>query len=266
MSANEVRDQSIEDLEVSVRTAGLFQSLGVATVGELLDLPNITIPADWPRQIASLVAREILEVFESLGVEYDGEIVAPPPVEPKHAATGDVTARWTTIAEWLRAEHPRALAQFNPPATDEAIAAAEKAIGHRLPDDYKQFLRIHDGQVGLAPMVGFGSLLPIKEVADAKSNIIGEETPVDAGGVGPGIRAVDYSHGWVPISRSPRGRDYLCIDLDPAPGGTRGQIVEYVVDSDVRPLVAKSFADLLSKYFEQVQTGEIDLTEVDEDE
>jgi hypothetical protein len=81
--------------------------------------------------------------------------------------------------------------------------------------------------------------------------------------VGEGVRAVDWCEGWIPISRSARGRDYLCIDLDPAPGGVRGQIVEYVADDSARPLVAKSFADLLSLYFEQAQTGAIDL---DEDE
>ncbi|MCW5831671.1 MAG: SMI1/KNR4 family protein [Labilithrix sp.] len=81
---------------------------------------------------------------------------------------------------------------------------------------------------------------------------------MDPDQVGEGVRAVDYCDAWIPISRSARGRDFLCIDLDPAPGGTRGQIIEYVVDSEARPRVAASFADLLGKYFEQAQTGEID--------
>jgi hypothetical protein len=66
-------------------------------------------------------------------------------------------------------------------------------------------------------MVGLGSLLPIAEVVEERQGIFGEETPVDPEGVGEGVRA-DYSEKWIPISRSSRGRDYLCIDLDPAPG------------------------------------------------
>ncbi len=48
------------------------------------------------------------------------------------------------------------------------------------------------------------------------------------------------------------------IDLDPAPGGTVGQIIEYIVDDDARPLVAKSFAELLALYFAQAQTDALD--------
>jgi cell wall assembly regulator SMI1 len=52
----------------------------------------------------------------------------------------------------------------------------------------------------------------------------------------------------------------------PGPGGTRGQIIEYIVDFNDRPRVAASFADLLSLYFEGIQTGEIDLDEDLDDE
>ena len=110
-------------------------------------------------------------------------------------------------------------------------------------------------------MVGSGSLLPVEKIARTHARMKGQDVPLDPASVGEGVRAIDYHEGWIPISESARGRDFLCIDLAPAPGGVRGQIVEYVVDSAARPLVAKSFADLLSLYFEQAQTGEIDLDE-----
>lgn len=53
------------------------------------------------------------------------------------------------------------------------------------------------------------------------------------------------------------------LDLDPASAGVWGQIVEYVVDDFARPVTAKSFADLLSLYFEQAQEGLIDFDEVE---
>ncbi|MEM6532566.1 MAG: SMI1/KNR4 family protein [Myxococcota bacterium] len=76
----------------------------------------------------------------------------------------------------------------------------------------------------------------------------------------------DYHPGWFPIACSPGGRDFLCIDLAPSEGGVRGQIIEYLVDEDERYRVASSFADLLSLYFEQIQTGEIDLSHYEEEE
>jgi cell wall assembly regulator SMI1 len=258
---NDVREKSIEDLDLSVRCYGLLEGLGIETVGQLVDLPQIVIPLDWPAKIGRLVATELQQAIEELGIEYRGTIVAPSAKEAALRATGDVTARWKTIAAWLETQHPGARDHFNPPATAETIAKAEAELGATLPEDYKQFLALHDGQREFAPMVGLGALLPIEEVAEARRNIFGEETPVAPEGVAEGVRPVDYCNAWIPISRSARGRDYLCIDLDPAPGGARGQIIEYVVDDDARPLVAKSFADLLSLYFEQAQTGEIDLDE-----
>lgn len=263
---DDVKEQPLEDLEVSVRTAELLSSLGVDTVGELLALPRIEIPATWPAKIANLVKAELAEVLEELGVTFAGEITAPAPREAKLTATGDVRARWTTIAAWLEAEHPSALAHWKPPATEAQIAAAEQKLGVTFPADYRAFLLIHDGQEDGAPMVGLGSLLSVSDVASARENIFGEDKPVDPELVGEGVRAVEYSPKWIPISVSARGRDNLCLDLDPAPGGAIGQILEYIADADERPLVAKSFADLLSKYFEQAQTGEIDLTEPDDDE
>lgn len=261
-----VRDRPLDELDLSVRLSGLLSELGLATVGDLLDLPTLEIPASWPPKIAQLAGAELAEMLDELGVEYPGEIVVPPLKRAELTATGDVASRWATISAWLAEHHPRALTLFAPPATPEAIAAAEAALGCTLPDDYKQFLRIHNGQDEFAPWVGLGALLPIEQVAPARANIFNEDGEVDPDDVGPGIRAVDYLQAWIPISRSSRNRDYLCLDLDPAPGGTVGQILEFVIDFNGRPLVANSFADLLSKYFEQAQTGEIDLSQGLEDD
>jgi cell wall assembly regulator SMI1 len=248
----DIVDQSIADLEVSVRTAAFLQSLNVTTLGALLSLPRIVAPH-------RLILGELEMLFDDLGVTYSGELEGPTLGRAALKAGGSIEERWATIGGWLKSEYPDALSQFRKPATQAAILNAEKKLGVTLPDDYKQFLALHNGQEEFAPMVGFGALFAIEEVAEAHANIVGDETPVDVDEAGEGVRPLDYCKGWIPISRSARGRDYLCIDLDPAKGGTRGQIIEYVVDSNARSLVAKSFADLLSLYFQQAQTGELDL-------
>lgn len=254
---NEALKTPVDTLELSVRSSEWIATLRANTLGELLAQPRLELPADWPPAMARRVASELQTLFEEMGVEYHGELVVPLLAEASLQATGDVRSRWDTIRCWLEQEHPDVLDQFNSPASGEAIAAAEAKLGVTLPDDYKAFLRLADGQNEFAAFVGQGALLPIAEVAETQ--LMGEEVDVPIECVGEGVRAVDCARGWIPISRSSRGRDFLCIDLDPAPNGTWGQIIEYVVDAGARPLVANTFADLLSLYFVQAQTGEIEL-------
>ena len=262
---DDVERMSLEELEVSVRTAALLRELPVSTVGELLSLEEIELPEDWPTTMARSVASELSEVFAELGVEYAGTLRVPEAAPAERVAEGTVAERWATIEEWLKQEHPEALQGFNPPASPESIAAAERALGVELPSEYKEFLAIHDGQDELAPFVGVGALLPIAAVVDRHQSLSKradeEEFEVSSDLVGAGVRPVNYCRRWLPIGASARGRDFLCLDLDPAPGGTRGQIIEYVVDDGGRPLIANGFADLLSKYFEAAQSGEIDFDE-----
>jgi len=259
--SDDPRGLRLAELELSLRSSELLQSLPVTTVGELVDLPEIVLPQDWPPRTAKLVAAEILELLASLGGEYPGRIRGPEPKSAELVASGTVRERWNTIETWLKANHAEALEQFNPPAPAAAIAEAEAALGVELPRDYKEFLALHNGQDEFAPFVGLGALMSIEGVvkrhASLSRNASDEEFDIPARFVGPGVRARNYCRKWIAITESARGRDFLCLDLDPASDGVHGQIIEYVLDGAERPLVAQSFADLLSKYFEQAQTGDI---------
>jgi cell wall assembly regulator SMI1 len=59
------------------------------------------------------------------------------------------------------------------------------------------------------------------------------------------------------LQRRVKPNTRVCIDLAPAEGGVAGQIIEYVVDSDARPLTAERFAELMSLLLERAETGEI---------
>lgn len=56
----------------------------------------------------------------------------------------------------------------------------------------------------------------------------------------PEIKAVEYNPRWIPIGRSARGRDYLCLDMDPSEKGHLGQIILTAVDCDDHFLIARS--------------------------
>ena len=257
-----VLDTKLDDLDVGVKTASYLASLEVATLGELLALPSLAAP---PR-----ILEELHSLFDELDVAYEGTLVLEAP-DAAEAAVGTLAERWKTIDAWLEREHPARRAEFLPGASAASIAEAEAVLGLTLPAEYKEFLALHDGQEPGSPMVESASLMPLEEVV-RRHAILAELFPqraaIDPAEVDAEVRAVELSASWIPIGVSARGRDVLCLDLDPAEGGTAGQVILVVLDDDVRALVAPGFGDLLSRYFEEAQIGEIDLDddEGDDDE
>jgi cell wall assembly regulator SMI1 len=174
----------------------------------------------------------------------------------------DVAGRWTAIAAWLDQRAPWQLKHYRAPASAAAIADAERVLGRALPDDYKEFLALHDGSDTDVMFVEQCSPMAIGAVPRKQKDLlglIGDAGPVAADEVDPEIRPVFFSPGWIPIAVSPRGRDFLCIDFDPTPAGRSGQIILVVIDFDTRKRVAADFTDLLGRLFAELQSGEIEI-------
>jgi cell wall assembly regulator SMI1 len=241
----------LEELEVSVRTAAFLGALQAKTLGELLAMPTIEAPAR--------VAEELRLLFADEGIEYAGTIASP--VVNTVKATGDLAGRWATITAWLHEHQPATLGTFLAGAAPESIAALEAELGVALPEDYRTFLRLHDGQSSGGPMVWTCSLHPVSAIVEAWREQLGlaEEfgDNFDPSEVAPGVRPVQFSPKWIPIGTSARGRDILSLDLDPAEGGAIGQVILTAVDSDAHQVIAPSFTELLSVYFEGLQTGDV---------
>ena len=252
-----LEDIPLEELEVSIRTAGVLEALPAKTVGELLALPVISA--------TRLSLFELKEVFAELGVVYSGELRPTEKQVELIEAGGEVPARWETIKEWLADKHPQLLDGFAPSATQEQIAEAETTMGCTLPEDYKAFLAIHNGQKSDEPMVWTCSLIPVEKLAERKRRLAklydDPDQPPAGPSTDPAIKRVAFSDGWIPIGVSSRGRDFLCLDMDPSPDGNSGQLILIAVDAADHLLIAPSFREFLSLYFRQVQTGEIELLE-----
>ena len=243
----------LADLEVSVATADFLATLPAKTLVELLALPVLEVPK-------KRIAQELESFFASEELDFAGTFVVD--VVPTLPATGDVLERWATIEAWLAQHHPVERQAFRAPAREEEIAAAEAALGLQLPLDYRSFLLVHDGQEDGGAMVWTCTLHPVGRLAEEHKEQLGlldEDFELDASEVAEGIRPVQYSPQWIPIGTSARGRDFLSIDLDPADGGTRGQIILTAVDSDAHQLIASSFTELLSVYFEGLQNGDVEV-------
>jgi cell wall assembly regulator SMI1 len=60
---------------------------------------------------------------------------------------------------------------------------------------------------------------------------------------------------WIPITYDGSGNN-ICMDLAPATGGTRGQMITMWRDSGYRNIVANSFEEWISNYIASLENGE----------
>ncbi|MEV4489947.1 SMI1/KNR4 family protein [Micromonospora coxensis] len=119
--------------------------------------------------------------------------------------------------------------------SEEDIHAAEAAMGLRLPEDLRALYRTvsHDDEYGL---LGAGSLLRLASVVETylaggpgavEPDDLFAVFPVVYEAYPPGrVRRVSRSDWWVEVGTD-CGGNYCLVDLDPAPHGTPGQIIQY---------------------------------------
>lgn len=76
----------------------------------------------------------------------------------------------------------------------------------------------------------------------------------------PGICNVWWSPKWIPLTYDGSG-NHDCLDLNPAEGGTFGQIITMWHDDPVREIVAPSFRDWLMQQAEGLESGKFIFSE-----
>jgi cell wall assembly regulator SMI1 len=69
-----------------------------------------------------------------------------------------------------------------------------------------------------------------------------------------GIRDDWVNRKWIPFTHDGAG-NHLCIDLDPAPAGTHGQVITMWHDGLERERMADSFLDFFKAYVKGVLSG-----------
>lgn len=251
MKNNKLKEILISELEVSIKTRELLADLSIKTLAELFQLPKIYCD--------KRSALELEDIFKQYEVNYLGEFITPKgnniiPIQ------GDVTKKWNTIRKWMNNNHPSLLFGFSNPASKEQIKTSELQLHCELPEDYKAFLNIHNGQVSdTEPMVRFSSLMPIEKVVKSHKELLelfdDEDEPPSI--PDEEIQPLPFSKSWIPIGNFQR--NYLCIDMEPSEKGNVGQIILIMTDNPYYELISKNFTEFLSLYFEQLQTGEIEI-------
>src|SRR5262245_42248200 len=155
-------------------------------------------------------------------------------------------AVWKRIHTWLAANAPEGYGDLRPGASAEAIQAAEKAMGLKLPADVKASYRVHDGQSNEPGLIGGEGwcLLPLQQMVAwwrkwcEQSQRFRECVPVAWGGAG----------------------DYIFMDRGPATA-SRGSIIVRRSDTNGPDPVASSFRSWLEEFAEKLEDGEFAYSE-----
>src|SRR5262245_37672694 len=128
----------------------------------------------------------------------------------------------------IGARSPGVLASGNPPAAPDAIDTLERRIGAPLPDGFKQYLAVMDGQNDLGrdrPLIGYNRFLSVAriiETMDMQRLQFGDEDRVDWITESK-IQPLMWDSHWVPFSDF-EGSPRLILDLHPGRNGTYGQV------------------------------------------
>jgi cell wall assembly regulator SMI1 len=170
---------------------------------------------------------------------------------------------WERIEASFQSQAPGELWRLTSGATEDQIVDLESQIGQRLPDDIRQSYAVHNGVNGYVVPAGqilseFNFLLNLKSIASAmirgRVMLNGGESRIP-NPIGP-VKRVWWSLGWVPIVGEGTG-DYLCIDLDPPPDGSVGQVFDFGHEYGPTGVLFPDFRSYLERYCADLESGAI---------
>ncbi len=148
--------------------------------------------------------------------------------------------------------------RFNVPASKEEIQILEKVTGQKFPADVINLFSIGNGQAedGSELFAGF-SMISTAEAAKSwqimENNHKNTKSPVHV----EGFAQKDFWNSkWIPIAAD-QGNNLLCVDFDPAPGGTSGQLVVVYLDDVIRKVIASSVKNYFAKTAAGLRSGQL---------
>jgi cell wall assembly regulator SMI1 len=150
--------------------------------------------------------------------------------------------------------------------SDQALERLEATLGSVLPEDFRASYRRHDGGFTMR-LVTSMDILPLAGIADAWQILeelldddewarqppyyFSEEVVRSGWHTGP-IQSVWWSRHWVPFAADQAG-NHTCLDLAPATGGMRGQIIDWDHECGPSRLLFPDFAHLLAAFADQLE-------------
>jgi cell wall assembly regulator SMI1 len=168
---------------------------------------------------------------------------------------------WRRIVAWYEANTPPGTLQLPPGASEEALDAAETKLGFRLPDDLRSFYQLHDG-LGGSWFLHYGEFLSLSNLVMQwgwYAEMERTQNPADplyqTKAVSGPIKPVWWSSRRLPITDN--SGDHAMINLDPAPGGTVGQVIDSDHEVGPRRVLAPSFSAWLARLAAALEAGKL---------
>lgn len=177
---------------------------------------------------------------------------------------------WKTLKFEINRLSNHNLNLWNEGASRSDIELIETTIGCKLPQDYIDFLNIHNGQNGdemgtiytdelLASERIMAEWHTWKKLLDDNHFEETDGTPTTSE-PSTGIKNNWWNPLWIPITYDGSGNHY-CLDLDPTPEGTFGQVIRMWHDDVERNLIAPSFSNFITNYCHQLTSNSLVFSE-----
>jgi cell wall assembly regulator SMI1 len=171
---------------------------------------------------------------------------------------------WKRIDTQFAALAPEILEHLGPPvggASEGEIARLEGILGLRLPEDVRESWAVHNG-TGFRPLGDGTRLSNLEQIADnwamMRELLEGgefDDSDPDLKPKGP-IRVRWWNLRWVPITDNGSG-NYLCLDLDPAEGGTPGQLIDWDHERGPTKVIATGLREYLGRFADDLEAGRL---------
>lgn len=163
------------------------------------------------------------------------------------------------LKKWLKENIPHLENPFQNGANREELNKLEEKLHVQLPEDFKSFYILCNGQNADAPYITpLGELLSLEGISFQwelwKSLMDNAVFQNNFSEPDKGIKNDWYNLKWIPVTYDGSG-NHLCIDLDPADGGNVGQVITMWHDSPERERVAGSFTEWLALFVDQLNEG-----------
>lgn len=180
----------------------------------------------------------------------------------KRKPSKTVADSWKRIEAWY-AEYAYATAKsLAVGASAAAVKRFEKAIGLRLPDDFRESVTIHDGGGWWVPW-RFGELQSLDQILEqwkmySEWQATGKYA-TDEGGdwktndIKGSIKPVFWNKKRIYVTNN--SGDHLTLDLDPPSDGTYGQVIDHSHEVGPTVVVATGWGEFLRNLVEDLESG-----------
>ncbi len=170
-------------------------------------------------------------------------------------------AAWERYVAAIEKTYPAFRSYFGAGASEADIQAAETATKTAFPADLRHLLSRIAGSDSRFVLPGWELFEPAR-IADEWS--VWEELRrtqfvpegYDCGPNGPIKGDETWRVGWIPFCGD-GGGNHLCIDLDPADGGTTGQVISMWHDMANRDLIGSSLTDFIEIIASDAEAGRL---------